>query len=247
VTRTGSTAAPLTVFYAVYAAGGMATPGSDYVALPGSATIPAGAVSAPIVITPINDTLMEANERVVVALKANTAYTIGAPSTATVTIVSDEYVSIAATDPGATEAGPTTATFTVSRTGSTAAPLTVAYTVAAGSGMATPGGDYLALPGIVTIPAGAVSAPIVITPINDTLMEGDERVVVTLKANAGYTIGAASTATVTISSDEYVSIAATDPVATEAGRTTAILTVSRTGSTAAPLTVFYTVGGTATV
>ena len=53
-------------------------------------------------------------------------------------------VTIAATDATATEAGLTTGTFTVSRTGSTTAALTVHYSV---SGTATAGSDYTALSG----------------------------------------------------------------------------------------------------
>ena len=60
-------------------------------------------------------------------------------------------VTVTATDPTATEAGVTTGTFAVSRTGSTAAALTVNYTV---SGSATPGSDYTALTGSLTIPPG---------------------------------------------------------------------------------------------
>ena len=89
VTRTGSTAAPLTVFYTV---GGTATPGSDYPALPGSVTIPAGSSTANIIVTPINDSVvMERNETVVVNLTSRSHYTLGSPSSATVTIVSHAW------------------------------------------------------------------------------------------------------------------------------------------------------------
>lgn len=93
--------------------------------------------SATITITPIDDTEPESDELVIVTLAGNSNYTIVSPSSATVTIV--------ATDPTATEAGPTTGFFTVSRTGSTAAALTVSYTVGgtatAGSDFTTPGGE----------------------------------------------------------------------------------------------------------
>ena len=240
VSRTGSTASPLTVFYSV---AGTATPGTDYTALPGSVTIPAGVAAANILVRPINDTLMEGNETVVVTLSSRPAYTIGSPSSATVTIISDKRVTIAALDPTATEAGPTTGAFRVSRTGSTASPLTVFYSVA---GTATPGTDYTALPGSVTIPAGVAAANILVRPINDTLMEGNETVVVTLSSRPAYTIGSPSSTTVTIISDKRVTIAALDATATEAGPTTGAFRVSRTGSTASPLTVFYSVAGTAT-
>ena len=77
-------------------------------------------------------------------------------------------VTIAATDPAAGEAGPNPGVFTVSRTGSTTSALTVSYSV---GGNATPGSDYTALSGTVVIPAGAASAPIVVTPIDDAIVE----------------------------------------------------------------------------
>jgi hypothetical protein len=247
VTRSGATTAALTVNYTV---GGTATAGSDYVTLVGSVQIPAGATTATITVTPIDDLLVEPDETVVVTLAANAAYTVGAAASATVTIQSDEVttlptVTIAATDAIATEAGPTTGQYTVTRTGATTAALTVSYTV---GGTATAGSDYVALAGSVQIPAGAASATVTVTPINDTLVEPDETVVATLGANAAYLVGPPSSATVTIQSDDLptVTIAATDAIATEAGLTTGQYTVTRTGATTAALTVNYTVGGTAT-
>jgi hypothetical protein len=196
VSRTGSTASSLTVYYSV---AGTATPGTDYTALPGSVTIPAGVAAANILVKPINDTVMEGNESVVMTLSSKPTYTIGSPSAATVTIVSDERVTITAVDATATEAGATTGAFRVSRTGSTASPLTVFYSVA---GTATPGADYTALPGSVTIPAGVAAANILVKPINDTLKEGNQTVVVTLSSKPAYTIGSPSSATVTIISNE---------------------------------------------
>lgn len=99
---------------------------------------------------------------------------------------------VAATDSSATEAGLTTGTFAISRTGSTAAALTVNYTV---SGSATPGSDYIALTGSVTIPAAAASAAITVTPIDDTTVEPDETVVVALTPNGAYLVGAPGNAT----------------------------------------------------
>jgi hypothetical protein len=142
---------------------------------------------------------MEGNETVVVKLSPNAAYTIGSPSSATVKIVSDERVTISAIDSTATEAGPTTGAFRVSRTGSTASSLTVFYSV---GGTATPGSDYTTLPGSVTIPAGLSTADIIVTPINDSLAEVNETVVVKLTPKSTYTIGTPSSATVSIVSNE---------------------------------------------
>jgi len=87
VSRTGDTSAPLTVPYTV---GGTATPGADYVALDVSVTIPAGSASATIPVNVIDDTLVEPNETVIVALGSSPDYTLGSPASAVVTIVSDD-------------------------------------------------------------------------------------------------------------------------------------------------------------
>ena len=76
-----------------------------------------------------------------------------------------------------------TGLFTVSRTGDTTRALTVNYFVA---GTAKSGTDYTALPGSVTIPIGASSANIVVTPINDLnpLVANPLTVVVTLSPSS---------------------------------------------------------------
>ena len=85
--RTTAGDAPLTVSFLV---GGSAAPNVDYAALPGSAVIPAGALSVALTVTPIDDAIVESNETVLVSLSASTAYSVGSPSSATVSIVSDD-------------------------------------------------------------------------------------------------------------------------------------------------------------
>jgi tartrate-resistant acid phosphatase type 5 len=104
-------------------------------------------------------------------------------------------VSVAATDATAAEPGTDTGTLTVTRTGSTATALTVNLSV---GGTATNGVDYTTIPGAVTIPAGAASATVQVTPVDDTLVEGSETVTLTAAAGAGYNVVAPNSATVTI-------------------------------------------------
>ena len=108
-------------------------------------------------------------------------------------------VGIEATDADASEAGPDTGTFTVSRPASaTNGPLTVYYTV---SGTASNGVDYAWLSGSVTIPEGSPSATITVTPIPDRLRdEPDETVTLTLVPGP-FLPGAPAVATVTIAND----------------------------------------------
>jgi len=195
VTRTGNTAALLTVLYTLT---GTATNGSDYQTLSGSVKIPAGAASATFKVTPINDTSLEADETVVATLSADSAYVIGSPSSATVTVVDNDQkptVTISSPDATATEAGATAGSFKVTRTGSKSAPLTVLYTLA---GTASNGTDYKTLAGSVKIVAGAAAVTFKVVPINDTVAEANETVIATLSANPAYVIGTPSSATVTI-------------------------------------------------
>ncbi len=192
--RTGSTAAPLTVNYT---AGGTATAGVDYAALSGAVTIPAGASSQTVIVTPADDAVVEGDETVTATLAGNVNYSVGSPSSATVTIHDDDtyVVTVSATDASASEPGTDTGTFTFSRTGGTLSALTVSYAL---SGTATNGTDYNALSGTVTIPAGSASQTVTVAPVDDTMPEGDETVVLTLSSGAGYQAGSPSSATVTI-------------------------------------------------
>ena len=88
VSRSGSTGVPLTVHYEVT---GLAVAGSDFEPLSGTVTIAAGLSGASIVVTPIDDALYEGSESVIFTVLADPAvYTLGVPSSATVTIVSND-------------------------------------------------------------------------------------------------------------------------------------------------------------
>jgi uncharacterized repeat protein (TIGR01451 family)/uncharacterized repeat protein (TIGR02543 family) len=103
-------------------------------------------------------------------------------------------VTIAASDPTATEQGPTPGTFTVLRT-DTHGDLTVKFSV---GGTATEGTDYEPLPRAVTIPDKLGSAQITVNPKFDMILEGDETVIVALSPDPTYTVGSPESATVII-------------------------------------------------
>ncbi len=200
ITRSGSTAAALIVHYSV---GGTATSGSDYAALSGTVTIPAGQTSATLTVTPVDDAVVEGNETVIVTVSADAFYTVGTPNAATVTIADDDTpiqaVTISASDPNAAEAAHNPSILTITRSGSTAAALIVHYSV---GGTATGGSDYAALSGTVTIPAGQTSATLTVTPVDDAVVEGNETIIVTVSADPAYTIGASASATLTIEDND---------------------------------------------
>lgn len=83
ITRTGSTASSLSVSFS---RSGTASNGNDYESISSPVSISAGAASTTLSVLPIDDATVEGNETVTLTLSSSTAYTIGSPSTATVTI-----------------------------------------------------------------------------------------------------------------------------------------------------------------
>jgi hypothetical protein len=81
------------------------------------------------------------------------------------------------------------ASFVVRRTGPTNQPLTVYYSI---DGSASNGTDYVTLPGNITIAAGRRSARIEVIPIEDSIPERIETVVLTLLPAPGATNGTAA-------------------------------------------------------
>src|SRR5204862_4144213 len=116
------------------------------------------------------------------------------------------------------------------------------------SGSATADVDYAALSGTVIIAVGTTSTNVVVEPLVDDLLECDETVILTLAADAAYSIGTPASATVTIADGNLptVSLAATDPHASEAGQNIGLYTFTRNGCTSNSMTVGYTVSGSAT-
>jgi hypothetical protein len=127
-------------------------------------------------------------------------------------------VTVTANDAAASEAGPDTGQFTVSRGSRTDGALVVNYTLPV-SGSATPGGgaggDYTTTPtanygartGSVTISNGSSSNTVTVTPVNDATSEVSEGVVLTLASDAAYAVGSPASATVTIADDDAGNVA----------------------------------------
>jgi hypothetical protein len=120
-------------------------------------------------------------------------------TSATLVVTVPPVVTVQAFDAVASEPGANTGAFLVSRTGSTALPLVVDFSV---SGTATPGLDYSSLGNTLVIGSGANSAVLTVTPLNDAEREPAETVVLTVASGASYILGAPSSATVTILDDD---------------------------------------------
>ena len=238
-----------------YSVSGTATPTTDYTALTGTVTVLAGDTTATIDVTGIvADTLVEGSETIVVTLTGtdNAGITAAASpnDTASINLLDNSTadVRVAATT-DANEAGPVDGQFTVTQSATSATDTVITYSV---SGTATPGSDYAALTGSVTLLAGDTTATIDVTGIvADTLVEGSETIVVTLTGtdNAGITVAASPNDTASIdlldNSTAEVSVAATTD-ANEAGPVDGQFTITQSATSATDTVITYSVSGTAT-
>lgn len=252
ITRTGPTTSPLPVSYTVT---GTATNGTDYALLSGDVTIPAGESSVTLTVTPTDDATVEPVENVTLTLvdTDEMAYLAGPNIAATITLLNNDPTGVTITPMSNTaEATPAgvAGVFQITRNDVTTEPLTLNFTA---GGTARRGTDYaLRLAGAatpltartVTIPAGQASINVEVVAVDDLLAEADETVLFTIGAGTGYTPPVAP-ATVTILDNEpRVSVTASQPNAAEPN-TAGAFTFTRTGSTANPLTVAFTIAGTA--
>lgn len=252
LTRTGSTSSALSV--RLLTPSGTASKGGDYTLAPDlvlasgnyTVSIPAGAASLDMVLTPVNDTASEGLETCRLQLVSSANYVISGEQTAIVNIADDDstlpVVSIGQSDLEAHESGDP-ASFEIVRSGPTTTALTVNLTW---GGAATRNTDYDA-PTSLVIPAGAGSAIVIAAPKTDTAVEGHETLTLTVASSGAYLRNAqAQTATAYLNDANLnsVSIIAADNAANESGDPGAFL-ITRTGNLSQPLTVDYALSGSA--
>ncbi|XQA69621.1 putative Ig domain-containing protein [Xanthomonas sacchari] len=210
---------------------GTATSGTDYTGAVTSVVVPANATSASFSVTPVADTTVEPDETVIFQVANGTGYSIGNPSSATATIVNDDYpsASIAVSPASVAEDGSANLVYTVTLSQASPSALSIGFSV---GGTATSGTDYAAVNSPLVIAAGQTSGTITVDPTPDTTVEPDETVVISLNAGSGYTVGSPSSATGTILNDNVVvTISPTSLPAATAG-TSYSQTLSASGGTA---------------
>ena len=205
VNRTGNATGQLSVNYTT--ANGTASAGSDYITSNSNLVWGDGDLSAKTIAIPLaDDALVEPSETFTVALSAPSAgASIAGAATATVNLTdNDSNVQFSAPATNISEKL-TSVTLTVTRTGSTTYPATVAW--AASNGSATAGSDY-GSSGNSTPPSGLInfaagtSQTITLPILADTVYEGNETITVTLSSPTGATLGVNPVINVTIQDDE---------------------------------------------
>ncbi len=163
-------------------------------------------------------------------------------------------VSVSVSPSRVAEDGTANLDYTFTRTGATTNSLTLNFTV---TGTATRTTDYAltgaarlrSTTGTLVIPAGQATKTITVNPNADTTIEANETVILTVTPTAAYLARIANSATGTIINDDVprVTLAVSPTLVLENGTRNAIFKFTRTGPTTNPLTVDFTVGGSATL
>ena len=200
-----ASAGAVTVDYATSVESGDTASTADYTEATGTLTIAAGETSATIRVATAQDTTNESDETFTLMLSNPVNAALGHKSAATGTIADDDAalptVSIAAGTNPVTEG--TAVSFTLTRTGDTAAALTVALSVSEEGAVlsGTPATE-------AGFAAGAATAELSVATEDDGMAEADGRVTVTVSAGSGYGVDAdAGTASVDVYDNDQATAA----------------------------------------
>jgi hypothetical protein len=244
----------LTVNYTI---SGTATSGSDFTALTGSIAFATGDTNKTITVSMLADTEFEDAESITLTLAPGAGYSMlaGQNHSATGWIYDGDQPTVEVNTADGTSGltlpfTETTATgedFFISRRVANASELIVNYTL---SGTATSGDDYTPLSGTATIPANATGVYVNVIPINDTLPEGTESIVMTLTPESGVYGVRIGSATLLLGDNDSFSGISVGFAGTTASTTENVgtynLPVNITGTPAGDVAVQYRVnGGTA--
>ncbi|MFM2295414.1 MAG: hypothetical protein RLZZ350_1827, partial [Verrucomicrobiota bacterium] len=147
-----------------------------------------------------------------------------------------------ATIPAASQNGPTSGQFTVSRSGSLGASLSVALTI---SGSAVNGSSYQLISSVATFAVGQRTVNLAVNPYQTTAVLSAVAQI-SVAAGSGYEVGSSSSASVTIEPlAPQLTIEAIEPDAVKSTLTPGTFLVTRSGILDRSVLVRLTIGGTA--
>jgi len=197
--RSGNLKGACSVDYAT--SDGTASAAADYQSASGTLNFAAGEIQRSVTLSIQDDALGEGNESFTLTLTNATGVDVTDQAAATVVIVDDESTVAFGSSVYQASENHLTASLTVARTGNPTSPFAVDYSIK--DGTATSGQDYTAQNGTLNFASGESNKVIVLSILNDTLIEGDETVTVTLSnSSGGVAIGNQGSATLVISDDD---------------------------------------------
>ncbi len=191
ITSTPAPASPITVNVALVETGNWGATGSTTVAVSGATTT--------YTVTTAADDVDETDGSIEVVVQSGTDYTVGTPSSATVNVADNDdptpqvapEITITGGS-GITEGG--TATFTISANPAPPAPITVNIGVSETGSFGASGAS--------TVNVSAATTTYTVTTSDDDVDEPNGSVTATVQSGDGYTVGAASTASVSVADND---------------------------------------------
>ena len=240
VTKTGGTASSYSVSYAT--ADGTATSGSDYTAASGTLTFAAGETTKTIPVFTNDDNVIESSETVLVNLSSpsNGATITTAQGSGT---INDNDASFAISNAAAvTEGGQLS--YTVTKTGGTSGSFSVNYATAGGT--ATSGSDFTPASNTLTFAPSETTKQVIVQTTPDTLVEGNETVLVNLTSPTGGATITTAQGSGTINDDDASFAIGNAAAVTEGGTLTYTVTKTVGAATGSFSINYATANGTAT-
>ena len=253
VTLSAAVSSPVTVDFST-TDGSATVADNDYVTTSSSLTfVPGGPLSLTADVTVTGDTVAEPDETFTldISLPAPPANVSVLDGAAQGTITNDDTVTLAIDDVVLleTDAGTTTAAFTVSLSNLSTSDVSVDFATADATATLADN-DYAGAVGTLLIPANTPSGTVNVTVNGDTVFEPDETFVVDLSNPVGATISDSQGAG-TISNDDAMPVASIDSAAFNEGDTgnnALTFTVSLSGESSVATSVDFTsADGTATL
>ena len=251
IRRTGGTSGPqpdgsTTVTF--YTSDGTAVAGVNYLGVTNTLTFPLGETMANVLITVIDDSQINPDRTVNLALTNPQPVVAGGPQLgrqpfATLTILNDDAgVTFDTASPSvAKNISSGAATIQIDRFGNTRSVVTVNFATTLG-GTALIGTDYLPVTNTVVFQAGQTNAFITIPIINNNLVEGNQTVTMQLSNAIGALLLQPSHAVLTIIDSNHAPgqfFFATNTLAVSQGVGNAVITVLRTNGLTGVVTVNY--------
>lgn len=203
VTRTGRSNGEVSA--TITPTDGTATSTADYDNTPINVRFADGETTKNVVIPIIDDTLVESNETINLALTNPTGgATIGAQNTATLTVVEDDVqLAFSGSKFSVTEDGTPFAAVTVTRTGRSSGVVSAMLTPT--DGTANRNADYNNTPIQVNFADGEIAKTVVVPLVNDAVVEADETLNLTLSnPTGGATLGVQNRAVLTIVNNDFI-------------------------------------------
>ncbi|MEM7113154.1 MAG: Calx-beta domain-containing protein, partial [Chloroflexota bacterium] len=198
---------------------GTASEGNDYSATSGTLSFSPGETSKTFSVPILDDAVVEVTESLTVELLNEINASLGPQDTATIEILDDEGVAFSAVNYDVNELDGSVEV-TVVLSGPSSNTVSVGYQ--SSDGTATAGEDYTSVNGTLVFPAGDTSETFNVPILDDGIIDDQETINLTLFNPINVTLGAISSATVTIGDDEGVVLSSPSYVVNETAGQAAI-------------------------